>query len=129
LIAGWYNFNKVFLQPVHKEYMAVKNYIQQHYNKNITSVYFIMSAQGAFRDHFHLPSTMDEFGVPSTAFEWVPNDLTRQLIYEKTGSRETASQLTVKYWTDAAAFAASGEPVTGNVMVVNMPEIINSLNP
>jgi hypothetical protein len=72
---------------------------------------------------------MDEFGVPSTAFEWVPNDLTRQLIYEKTGSRETASQLTVKYWTDATAFAASGEPVTGNVMVVNMPEIINSLNP
>jgi hypothetical protein len=128
-VSSWYNFNKVFLQPVHKEYMAAKNYVQQRYNKNITTVYFIMSSQEAFKNKFHRQSTMDEFGVPSTSFIWVPEPLTRQLVYEKTGNRETAKQLTVKYWTDAEGFAKSGERVTDSTLVVNMPEIIDSLNP
>ena len=129
LIAGWYNFNKQFLQPVHKEYMAAKNYIQQHYNKNITTVYFIMASQEAFMKEFHIVSSMDEFGVPSTAFDWVPENFTQQLVYEKTGNRETAKQLIVKFWHDANEFANSGERVTDSTLVVNMPEIIDSLNP
>lgn len=128
-ISGWYNFNKQFLQPVHKEYMAVKNYVQEHYNKNISTVYFIMPSQDAFRKEFHIPSSMDEFGVPSTSFVWVPDELVRQLVYEKTGNRETAKQLIIKHWTDAAEFAKSGEHANDNTLVVNMPAIIDSLNP
>lgn len=128
-ISGWYNFNKQFLQPVHKEYMAVKNHVQQHYNKNISTVYFIMSSQDAFRKEFHIHPSMDEFGVPSTSFEWVPDELIRQLVYEKTGNRETAKQLAIKHWTDATEFAQSGEQANDNTLIVNMPEIIDSLNP
>ncbi|MBO9203667.1 MULTISPECIES: hypothetical protein [Niastella] len=131
IVSSWYNFNKVFLQPVHKEYMAVKNYVHQHYNKNITTVYFIMSSREAFKKEFHIQATMDEFGVPSTssAFIWVPEPLTRQLVYEKTGNRETAKQLTIKYWKDEAAFTNSGERVTDSTLVVNMPALIEAINP
>lgn len=131
VIAGWYNFNKQFLQPIHKEYMAVKNYMQQHYNKNITTVHFIGLPQNAFEKKFHLQSSMDEFGVPTTAaiFDWMPLNLTWQLAYEKTGNRETAGHLTVKYWKDDAAFAHSGERAGENTLVVNMPELINALYP
>jgi hypothetical protein len=131
VIAGWYNFNKQFLQPIHKEYIAVKNYMQQHYNKSITTVHFIGLPQNAFEKKFHLQSSMDEFGVPSTSaiFEWVPGMLTWQLVYEKTGNRETAQQLNVKYWKNAAEFANSGEQVTESTLVVNMPELIDAFNP
>ncbi|MFL5744960.1 MAG: hypothetical protein ACJ751_09870, partial [Niastella sp.] len=131
IISGWYNFNKQFLQPIHKEYMAVKNYMQQHYNKNITTVHFIGLPQNAFEKKFHVQSSMDEFGVPTTCaiFDWVPGDLTWQLVYEKTGNREATKQLTVKYWKDAAEFANSGERVTYSTLVVNMPELIDALNP
>jgi hypothetical protein len=127
LTAGWYNFNKQFLLPVKEEYMAVKNYIQQHYNKNITTVFFIEAPEDAFRKKYRLQTSMDEFGVPSTYFDWVPDNLTRQLVYEKTGNREIAGKLTIKNWNDPESFAQANERVTENTLVVNMPEIINSL--
>jgi hypothetical protein len=129
LIGGWYNFNKQFLQPVHEEYVAVKDYVQQHYNKNITTVYFIKAAEDGFRTKYHIQSSMDEFGMPSTYPDWVPEPLTRQLVYEKTGNREIANQLSIKYWENAESFATSGEKVTENTLVVNVPEIINSNKP
>jgi hypothetical protein len=129
LITGWYNFNKQFLHPIHEEYMAVKTYLQRHYNKNITTVYFIKASEDAFQKKYHLQLTMDEFGVPSTFFKWVPDNFTRQLVYELTGSRETANQLTVKDWDDAESFSRSGERVTENTLVVNVPELINAGNP
>jgi hypothetical protein len=129
LITGWYNFNKQFLRPIHEEYMAVKNYVQQHYNKNITTVYFIQTTEDAFQKKYHLQLSMDEFGVPSTFFEWVPEEFTQQLVYDLTGNREVAKQLTVKVWKDAEGFSRSGERVTENTLIMNVPEIINSANP
>lgn len=126
LICGWYNFNKQFLQPIHEEYTGVKNYIDQHYNKGITTIFFIKAAEDAFQTKYHLQSSMDEFGVPSTFFEWVPDNLVRQLVFEKTGNRETANQLTIKHWESAEQFAASGERITPNTLMVNVPEIITS---
>jgi hypothetical protein len=128
LIAGWYNFNKQFLRPIHEEYMAVKNYVHKHYNKNITTVYFIQTTEDAFQRKYNLQFSMDEFGVPSTFFDWVPDEFTRQLVYELTGKREIANQLTVKVWDDAESFARSGERVTENTLVLNVPELINSGN-
>ena len=69
---------------------------------------------------------MDEFGVPSTFFSWVPEPLMRQLVYEKTGSREKAGQLTIKYWDNQEAFSASREQVTPGTLLVNVPEIMAS---
>lgn len=126
--AGWYNFNKQFLLPVREEYSVIRNYILQQYNKNITTVYFIKPSEDAFKKKYHLQLSMDEFGVPSTFFEWVPENLIQQMVFEITGNRKTAEQLVVKHWPDAASFSASGETVTGNVMLVNVPALIDPEN-
>ena len=115
------------MKPIKEEYAGVKNYFQQHYNRNITTVFFIKPSEDAFQKKYNLKISMDEFGVPSTFFTWVPEPLMRQLVLEKTGNREIANQLTVKYWDSAESFSASGEQVTANTMVVNMPEILSAV--
>lgn len=123
-LLGWYNFNKQFLQPVHEEYVAVSDFIKQHYNKNIKTVYFIQPAEDAFRSKYHIQSSMDEFGMPLTFPAWVPEDLTRQMVYEKTGNRQVAAELTIKFWPNMHIFTASGEAITENTLLVNVPELI-----
>ncbi|THU35962.1 hypothetical protein FAM09_21460 [Niastella caeni] len=125
LISGWYNFNRQFLKPIHEEYMAVKNHVQQHYNKNITTVYFIKPTEDAFSRKHHLQISMDEFGVPSTFFEWVPEPLMQQMVAEITGDRQTGQKLTVKFWPDKESFTQSGEAITNKVLVLNVPELID----
>jgi hypothetical protein len=124
VISGWYNFNKQFLQPVQEEYKIVKDYIQQQYNNKITTVYFIKAPEDAFRKKYQIQSSMDEFGVPSTFVDWVPDNFTRQMVFEKTQNRKTADQLTIKYWEDAKSFSKSGEPVTEHTLLVNVPELL-----
>jgi len=124
VISGWYNFNRQFLQPVQEEYKIVKDYIQQQYNNKITTVYFIKAPEDAFRKKYHIQSSMDEFGVPSTFVDWVPDNFTRQMVFEKTQNRKTADQLTIKYWEDAESFSKSGEPLTEHTLLVNVPEIL-----
>jgi hypothetical protein len=69
---------------------------------------------------------MDEFGVPSTFFSWVPEPFIRLLVLEKTGNRETAGNLTIKWWQSEESFKASGEQVTGNTLIVNVPQILSA---
>lgn len=128
LIAGWYNFNKQFLLPVREEYSAIRNYVQQQYNKNITTVYFIKPDGDAFKRKYQIQTSMDEFGVPSTFPEWVPENLIQQMVFEITGNRKTAEQLVVKHWPDMETFTASGETVSGNVILVNVPALIDPEN-
>jgi hypothetical protein len=126
VVLGWYNFRKGFLKPVHEEYVALRDFIQHNYNNDIKTVYFIQPPQNAFEKKYGITSSMDEFGVPSTFPNWVPEDITRQLIYEKTGSRQTAAQITVKYWPDIESFTASGEKLSANTLLVNVPVILSS---
>jgi hypothetical protein len=125
VICGWYNFNKQFLMPIREEYNDIRNYVFQHYNSNITTVYFIQPGEDAFQKKYHLQSSMDEFGVPSTFFTWVPEPFIKLLVLEKTGSRETAGNLTIKWWNSEESFKASGEQVTGNTLIVNVPQILS----
>lgn len=124
VISGWYNFNRQFLMPIREEYSDVKNYVFQHYNSNITVFYFIQPTEDAFQKKYHLQTSMDEFGVPSNFFKWVPEAIIKLLVLEKTGNRETADKLIIKYWDSEESFKASGEQVTGNVLMVNVPEIM-----
>jgi hypothetical protein len=126
VICGWYNFNRQFLMPIREEYNDVRNYVFQHYNNNITTVYFIQPGEDAFEKKYHLQTSMDEFGVPSTFFSWVPEPFIRLLVLEKTGNRETAGNLTIKWWQSEESFKASGEQVTGNTLIVNVPQILSA---
>lgn len=125
VVCSWYNFNRQFLMPIREEYNDVKNYVFQHYNSNITTVYFIQPSEDAFQKKYHLQSSMDEYGVPSTFFTWVPEPFIRLLVLEKTGSREIAGNLSIKWWESEESFKASGEQVTGNTLIVNVPQILS----
>jgi hypothetical protein len=126
--SSWYNFNKLFLQPVRDEYSALRKYIQQHYSKNITTVYFIKPAGDAFKKKYHIQPSMDEFGVPTTFPDWVPENLMQQMVFEITGNRQTAEKLAVKQWPDMESFRQSGEVLTDSVLLVNMPALIDPGN-
>ena len=124
IASGWYNYRYQFLQPVGEEYTALKTYIQQQYHPGITTLYIIQPAEDIFTKKYHTHTNMDEFGVPATLFEWTVEYLPKQLIFEITGSRQTGEQLVIKYWPDIASFTASGEVMTGNTLLVNVPAIL-----
>ena len=128
IASGWYNFRYQFLQPVTAEYAMVKNYLQQHYNAGIKQLYFIKLPEDALKNKFHVNTSMDEFGVPASFFSWTVEYLPRQLVFELTGNRQTADQLTIKHWPDMESFTQSGEAMTNSVLLVNLPEIINTEN-
>lgn len=128
IVSGWYNFRYHFLQPVTAEYEIVKNFLQQHYKAGINSMYFIKLPEDALRKKFHVNRSMDEFGVPASCFSWTVEFLPRQLVFEITGSRRTADVLTIKHWPDMESFSQSGDSITNNVLLVNLPAIINPDN-
>lgn len=129
VISAWYNFRQQFLRPVVAEYNALKTQISQHYNPGIKTIFFIHATEDAFKKKYHVQTTMDEFGVPSSFFDWVAEFTPRQLVYELTGNRPAASQLVIKHWPDMESFTQSGEKMNDSTLFVNMPGIIASMQP
>jgi hypothetical protein len=128
VITACYNFRYQFLKPVTEEYAAIKAYMQQHYHPGIKTLYVIMTPEDAFIKKYHIHMNMDEYGVPSTAFDWPAEYLPRQLVFEISGNRQTAEQLTIKHWPDKDSFSRSGDSITNSVLVVDLPDIINAEN-
>jgi hypothetical protein len=129
LITAWYNVRYQFLQPVTQEYAALKQYIQQHYNPEIKVLYIIKSPIDLFEKKYNIHMNMDEYGVPSSLFDWTMDYLPRQLVLEMTGNRQAGEQLEVKKWDDWESYVKSGETVNNNTLLINCPEIINQYVP
>jgi hypothetical protein len=127
--SSWHNLRHLFLRPVEAEYSTLRAHIQQHYHPGIKTIYFVHATLDAFEKKYHIQSTMDEFGVPSTAFDWVAEWLPKQIIYEITGSRTTADQLVIKHWPDIEGYTRSGETMNNTTIMINMPELIAGINP
>jgi hypothetical protein len=128
IISGWTNFRNHFLRPVTTEYALVKDYIKSHYHAGIRSIYFIKLQEDAFRNTFHVRSSMDEFGVAAGVFDWTVEFLPRQLVFEMTGKRQAGEQLHIKHWPDAESFSTSGETITNNVLMVDLPALLDQGN-
>ncbi|MBS1574407.1 MAG: hypothetical protein JST09_03805 [Bacteroidetes bacterium] len=128
VVNAWYNFNKQYLQPVAKEYNDVRKFIESKYQEGIDTVYFIRPSEDFFVKQYNITRSWDEFGVPSTFFEWTPEFLVRQVILEKTGKREIAEKLSIKSWPGEENYKIS-VPVTDTLsskkMVVNVGEILS----
>jgi len=125
LLNGWYNFHREFLGPVRNEFDTVKKYIRENYKPGMDSIYFIRPAEDAFVRKYHITASWDEFGVPSTSMAWVPEPLVKQLIYEKTGDRQKAEKTVILSWPDMAAFYASGAPMSGGKLLINVDQLLN----
>ncbi|HEX6431965.1 MAG TPA: hypothetical protein VF008_29940 [Niastella sp.] len=124
-----YNFQTVFLQPVQQETAALKNYIKQHYHNGITTIHFIRPSEDFMAEKYQVNRSMDEFGVGSSCWEWVPVSLTKQLIYEATGDRKQAARVVVKQWAGTEACLRSGELIPNTTLLVDVPAIMNSVKP
>lgn len=125
VVSARYNFQTAFMKPVHEETVALKNYFQQHYHSNIKTVLFIRPSEEFMSQKYQVPKSMDEFGVASSCWEWVPDPLVRQMVYEATGNRELAKQVIVKHWPNVQSFQRSGETVNDNTLLVNVEAIMH----
>jgi hypothetical protein len=121
---AWFNFNKQFLNPLEKEYRKVRGFIEDHYNPDINTVYFIRPHEDFFVSRYNITRSWDEFGVPSTFFDWVPEFFVKQIIFEKTGSRTMAEKLVIKHWLGKEEFLRSNQRVSKEILVVDVEEII-----
>ena len=124
-----YNFQQVFLQPVQQETAALKNYMKQHYHNGITTIHFIRPSEDFMAEKYQLNRSMDELGVGSSCWEWVPESLTKQLVYEATGDRKRAAKVVVKHWAGKEAYLNSGEVITNTTLLIDVPAIMNSVKP
>ncbi|THU35961.1 hypothetical protein FAM09_21455 [Niastella caeni] len=122
-----YNFQQVFLRPVVDETAALKNYFRQNFHNGIQTVHFIRPSEDFMAEKYHVNRSMDEFGVASSCWNWVPVPLTKQLVYEATGDRRKAIEVVVKQWPDKEAFLKSGEAITNTTLLVDVPVIMNSV--
>jgi len=118
------NFRVIFLRPAVDEYGSIKTFIDQNYKPGITSIDYIRTAEDQVRNKYKVQSTWDEFGMSSSYFAWVPDALTRQLVFESTGNRSVAEKLTIRVWADRQAFQASGNPVTEGSLLIDTPVIL-----
>ena len=124
VLNAWYNFNREFLMPVKNEYALLRNFIRDHYNINTDTVYFVRPEEDFYEKKYGITRSWDEFGVPSTFFEWTPEFLVKQIVWEKTGDRSASEKITVKSWLGQDAFIKAALPVTPNILVIDAPGII-----
>lgn len=120
---AWYNFNKQFLSPIKNEYRQVRSFIETHYNSSITTINFIQPHEDFFVNKYGITRSWDEFGVPSTFFNWVPGYFVKQVIFEKTGDRSIAEKLIVNQFTGKKQFSDNSLR-SSNVMVVDAEQIM-----
>ncbi|MBS1606803.1 MAG: hypothetical protein JST42_29370, partial [Bacteroidetes bacterium] len=118
-----YNFRSVFLRPAEHEYAALKDHIDQNYRPGIGSIDYIRSPEGFVRDKYGVASSWDEYGFSSSYFAWVPDALTRQLVFEKTGDRSLAEGLNIRTWVDQGAYKNSGQK---GGLLIDAPAILTA---
>jgi hypothetical protein len=118
-----HNCIRQFLNPVKNEYRNVRAYIEANYHPSVNTVYFIQPHEDFFVRKYGITRSWDEFGVPSTFFNWVPEFFVKQVIFEKTGNRQLAEKMTIKQWPDKKQFSDSAN-VFQNTMMVDVEEIM-----
>jgi hypothetical protein len=123
-ICARYNFQHVFLKPIVAETAALKTFFKQHFNSGIQTVHFIRPSEDFMAEKYGVNRSMDEFGVSSSCWDWVPDPLTRQFIYEATGNRQQAAGVVVKQWANKEAYLKAGESLNSSILLVDVPAIM-----
>ena len=125
LVNAWYNFHVLFLSPIKKEYEQLSAYLETNLEPNTHTVHFIRPQEDFFVQRYGVTRSWDEFGVPSTFFDWVPEPLVKQIVLEKTGDRTLVNNLVVKHWLGKEAYQQSGERLMDGILLIDAEEIIS----
>jgi hypothetical protein len=124
LVNAWYNYHKQLIDPLQVEYSLLKNVITTQCQPDITTIYFISPDENAFKEKYGVTPSWDEFGIPSTAKNWAPEPIIKQLIFEKTGDRKSAEKITVKSWPSKLAFENSGTILPQGGLLIDMEAML-----
>lgn len=124
-VNAWYNFHVLFLSPVKNEYRQLRAYVESHYTPSVHTIHFIRPEEDFFVRKYGITRSWDEFGVPSTFFNWVPDPWVRQVLYEKLGNRAPAEKLVIKHWLGKAAYLQAGDPATDGVLLLDVEQILS----
>jgi hypothetical protein len=122
LSSCWYTLNVLYLNPLQKEYLALKSFMQTHYKPTVQNVYFIRADKHLFLAKVY----RDEFGLPSTYRDWVPIPIVKQLVLQQTGNRTIAESLNVVQFENRDALEQSHIALTPNDLFVDMNAIFNN---
>ncbi|RYY57995.1 MAG: hypothetical protein EOO09_00010 [Chitinophagaceae bacterium] len=121
---GYLNINRHFLHPVREEHLALKTFLNGSFRKDTKEVLFIRADRQVFRRTFGPYPVKDEFGYASTAREWVPDPLVRQLVMEQTGKRATADSLRIRQFASRKDYEKSGLTPGSTTLLIDMDSLI-----
>ncbi len=97
-VVGYYNFHHQFVNPLWIEYKLLRSEINTWKVNAGDTVLFIRPQEEAFTKRFNVNVYKDEFGLPSTYKDWVPEPLIRQIVFEKTKDRSLAQSLYIQHY-------------------------------
>lgn len=119
-----HNFRSLFLNPITDEYQALRTALENSVVATTRSVHFIQPAEDFFVQQQGLTRSWDEFGVPSTFFNWVPEFFVKQIVLEQTGDRRKADKLIVRQWADKSLYAKEHPFTDSTVIVLDAPLLL-----
>jgi hypothetical protein len=125
---GYYNFHTNFLNPLVKEYQLVRANIEKQYTPDINKVYFLRPPEDLYKAKYHINAYRDEFGVPLTFKDWVPEPMVKQVIYEKVHDKAVANKVEVVMfdYSNVEGFNKQVALKEEHTMAINAPAIFNS---
>jgi hypothetical protein len=125
ITTGFYNFNFQFVDPLRSEYKAFSEFIIKHVSLQTTVVYFIRADRFMFSRQFNIQPYKDEFGLPSTNKDWVPEPLVKQFVSEMEGTRPGGEKMKVVQFADSASFTQANIKLSINDLVVDMNKLFS----
>jgi hypothetical protein len=123
---AFYNYHINFSKPLEKEYAALRSYFMKNYQGRKETIFFLRPPVNLFKPAFGVNYYTDEFGYPSTEKDWTPEPLLKQLVLEKTKSREKAKQMLLHVSSSTESPAFSATDTTANVLLINMQAVFNA---
>jgi len=123
LVTAIYTFNFQYINPLKKEYRVLKDFMQAHYKPGLNQVYFVRADKFLFGPEFHTNVYRDEFGVPSTYKDWVPEPIVKQMVFELTKKRKIAEGMEVIQFEHLQSFQEKNLPIDSTALVINMDSL------
>ena len=123
VITGFYNFNFQFINPLKAEYKSFTSFMKRNMTADKQTVYFIRGDKFMFNDYYHTLPYKDEFGLPSTNKDWVPEPLIKQYALESTSDRNLAEKIKVVQFADTAEYNNVHIQLTKNDLLLDMNEV------
>ncbi|RXK58425.1 hypothetical protein ESA94_17460 [Lacibacter luteus] len=126
-VTAFYNYHYNFSKPLAMEYQTLRNVFLTAYKEG-DSVLLKRPPVNAFKPLYGINYYTDEFGYPSTEKDWTADPLLKQLLLEKTGSREKAGRLIVLQYAHADSVQFNEKRRAFSGLVIDMEQLMMKNN-